>query len=219
MKCRLFLAFFAISIAACDDDPPARVDASVDARPMDAVVRLDGADGPRADTATEVGADAGGADSSTGDGGAADLAPDGLADVGGTDGSGTDGAGDAADGALDLSSDLSLDLSSDLLADLPSDLPPSLGADADVACSPASRAMLCATYCEAIGRLCTGPATQYSNADACRAACTGPAWACGRAGELTGNSLFCRVAHLALAGVGGGAIECQNAGPSSPTCR
>jgi hypothetical protein len=66
-----------------------------------------------------------------------------------------------------------------------------------------------------------GNNAQYASAAACRSACVAPpsTWACGNAGETAGNSLFCRLAHMALAGVGSAATECPNAGPTSPACR
>jgi hypothetical protein len=94
-------------------------------------------------------------------------------------------------------------------------------ADAAVAtCGPAvPRAMLCTTYCQGMATLCTGGEAQYPGAEQCRAACNGAAWGCGKEGDFTGNSLFCRLAHMALAGVGSAATECPNAGPGSPACR
>jgi hypothetical protein len=94
-------------------------------------------------------------------------------------------------------------------------------ADAGATCGQGvSREMLCTTYCQGIAAVCMGANAQYASADECRATCNGTTWACGNPGETTGNSLFCRVFHLALAGVAGvPAMECPNAGPTSPTCR
>jgi hypothetical protein len=83
-------------------------------------------------------------------------------------------------------------------------------------CGPAAREMLCTTYCQGMAKFCSG---QFATAAACAATCNGPGWACGEQGDLTGSSLFCRLAHLALAGVGSAAKECPNAGPDSPACR
>jgi hypothetical protein len=100
--------------------------------------------------------------------------------------------------------------------------PPDVAADGGVVtCGTASREMLCTSYCQGMGMICTGANAQFRNADECRAACNAPAssWACGTAGQTSGNSLYCRLAHMALAGVGGAAVECPNAGPSSAVCR
>jgi hypothetical protein len=89
-----------------------------------------------------------------------------------------------------------------------------------VTCGPgASREMLCATYCDGMTRICTGANAQYASAAQCRTACNATTWACGDPGDTMGNSLFCRLAHMALAGVGVAAMECPNAGPNSPTCQ
>jgi hypothetical protein len=94
------------------------------------------------------------------------------------------------------------------------------GGDAGATCGPGvPRAMLCTTYCQGIGTLCTGGSAQYGSAERCAAICNAPTWACGNQGDTTGNSLFCRVAHLVLAGVGAPAMECGNAGPASLACR
>jgi hypothetical protein len=89
-------------------------------------------------------------------------------------------------------------------------------ADGGATCGPAARQMLCTTYCQGMAKFCSG---QFATAAACAAACNGPDWACGDQGDLTGSSLFCRLAHLALAGVGAPAKECPNAGPDSAACR
>jgi hypothetical protein len=94
------------------------------------------------------------------------------------------------------------------------------GGDGGATCGPTVlREMLCTTYCQGIGTLCTGANAQYPSADECRALCNAPAWECGNQGDTTGNSLFCRLAHLALAGVGSAVMECPDAGPASLACR
>jgi hypothetical protein len=96
------------------------------------------------------------------------------------------------------------------------------GIDAGNPCGQASREMLCLTYCDGVGRFCSGGNTQYRNADECRALCNATTWACGKAGDTAGNSLYCRLAHTALAGIGGAAqaaTECRNAGSGSPACQ
>jgi hypothetical protein len=193
MKHVLLVTLLALGIAACDDSPPPpRSDASGDARTDAAaadVMVLIDVAAP--DTLSPDTAIEASADR-------ADSAPDAATvDSGGSDLAAVDaGAADAGHDASDVAP------------------------DAGPTCGPgAPRDMLCATYCDGIGRFCTRGDTQYRNGDECRAACNGPAWTCGNPGETTGNSLFCRLAHMALAGVGAAATECPNAGPSSPTCR
>jgi hypothetical protein len=108
-------------------------------------------------------------------------------------------------------------------SDLGADLPREAGRDGasldgGATCGTAPREMLCLSYCDGIGRFCTGGQTQYRDADECRAACNAPVWACGQPGDTRGDSLFCRLAHMALAGVGA-AGACASAGPSSPACQ
>jgi hypothetical protein len=206
MKNRLIVAFLALGVAAaaCDDSsPPPGKDGSVDARAIDAGVPGEGpeaaVDTPAADGGSP---DLGGADRA--EAAAADASSlDGRVEAGGIDGSdagpGTDGTPGNADGGDGGSAP---------------------GTDAGVTCGPgASREMLCTSYCNGMGRFCAGASAQYGGDDACRAACNAPTWACGSPRDVTGNSVFCRVAHMALAGVGLAARECPNAGPSSPTCR
>lgn len=142
-----------------------------------------------------------------------------------------DGAPEAQAPAPDLAADAGLDaepatdtaLPADSGADLatPSaDASPDLGADAGGAmCGTASREMLCFSYCDGVGRFCSGANMQYRSTEECRAACNGPTWACGKTGDMTGNSLYCRLAHMALAGLGAAAKECPNAGPGSAACQ
>ena len=151
----------------------------------------------------------------------ADLrAPDAALqpDASATDGAAEDATAPGPDAAVgDAAADALIDAS-------PSDVSPDAGAapgpDAGATCGPgASREMLCTTYCQGIAKVCTGGNAQYPTADACLAACRAPAWACGNPGETTGNSLFCRLAHMALAGVGPAAMECPRAGPGSAACQ
>jgi hypothetical protein len=128
---------------------------------------------------------------------------------------GADGAGPAPDSSA-MDSGMA-DLAADTLAaDVGADVSPDPGA---AACGNVSRQDLCTSYCDGIGRFCTGANMQFPGAEACRAACNGPTWACGKAGEMTGSSLYCRMAHMAVAGLGAAAKECPNAGPGSATCQ
>ena len=125
--------------------------------------------------------------------------------------------------SADVVSDVSAESTADTnVADLPPDVTALADAGPVPTCGPgARRDMLCLSYCDGMGRFCTGVSAQFQNADACRAACNAPTstWACGKPGDVTGNSLFCRLSHMALAGVGGAATECPNAGPDSPVCQ
>jgi hypothetical protein len=133
-------------------------------------------------------------------------------------------APDAGAGADSASADSNA--GTDLAADSapPADSAPDTGAtqsaDAGPSCAMGvSREMLCATYCQGIGQFCTGNNAQFPNDDVCRAACNAPIWACGNPGDFTGNSLLCRISHLAFAGLGQATMECPNAGANSPACR
>jgi hypothetical protein len=185
---RGLLVAFLILAGACDDGPP---------RPGDA-----------AEVAADAGApDAAGADAIGSLDGAADLTP--APDT-------TEASADGLAQALDASTaDAGAgDVAAVVEAGAAADASP-----AGTTCGPgASREMLCTTYCDGVGRFCTGANSQYKSAEECRTACNGPGWACGTTGETMGNSLFCRLAHAALAGVGDPAKECANAGANSPTC-
>jgi hypothetical protein len=191
---------------ACTNDPaPPRPDAAAEASTP---ARTD-ASTPEATVspAAEAGApDLPGADAATPDAGGTDLPVERPA----ADGPNADLP------APDLVSRDTME-SADTTPDLAADT-----ADAGPTCGAAvSRAMLCTTYCQGIATLCTGANRQFATPDQCRAACDAPTstWACGTQGETTGNSLFCRLAHLVLAGVGAAALECPNAGPGSPACQ
>lgn len=159
--------------------------------------------------------------------GMADTAADSL-DVAAADGSSGDGGGadrvsapadGPVTGALDASvmGETNDGFSGDAAE---TDGGSSDGGDARAICGPgAPREMLCTTYCQGIGAICAGANAQYAGANECRAACNAPTWDCGNQGDTTGNSLFCRVAHMALAGVGSAVMECPNAGPASLACR
>jgi len=184
-----FLLAMLVAVAGCDDKPQAQSDGGGPAGEIDALAAVDAS--PPDVQSPDVAADAG-------------------ADVGEPD-----AQGPAIDGAIDV----------EQAADTGA---PDTGGGADAGsdgpapgamCGTASRESLCATYCDGIGRFCAGGARQYASADACKAACNAATWACGKQGETTGNSLFCRLAHTALAGVGSATAECANAGPRSPACQ
>jgi hypothetical protein len=164
-------------------------------------------------TATTQPPDGGGDDSA-----AADLKDASASDGPPGDGGAGDGVARPSDSAAESPDDsTSTPLPGDAAA---TDGGSSDGADAGATCGAGVlREMLCATYCQGIGTLCTGGDAQFASAEECRAICNGPTWACGNQGDTTGNSLFCRVAHMVLAGVGSAAMECPSAGPASVACR
>jgi hypothetical protein len=208
----LGLACFAIAVVACnDEDSTPRPDAGRDTRPIDMNVPADAAPDLRqiadvgVDTAVDVAVDAAvdvGVDT------AVDVAVD-AADQSGPplDGSATDvtTAEVTPDGAAEASTPDAED------AFFPYDTVP--------ACGSVHRADVCFSYCDGMGRFCTGANKQYQNANECMAVCKGPTWACGNPSDFTGNSLYCRVVHMTFAGVGAAAAECPNAGPDSPVCK
>jgi hypothetical protein len=77
---------------------------------------------------------------------------------------------------------------------------------------------ICDGYCGAITAVCTGANAQFATMQACLTACTLPTWSCGEPGDMTGNTVFCRLGHAALAS-GDPAANCAKAGPQSTTCQ
>ena len=191
----------------CDDDPPAPArDAAADTRPADGGVDArDAAPAdtrlPDASTADAPAADAPGADAVQVD--VSDPAGDGpVSDAPGADAPPADAT--VVDGA---SSDAN-------------DGGATQGNDGGIACAAGvSREMLCSNYCQGLSTICTGANAQFPSVQACLLACNGPAWACGTLGQTTGNTLFCRIGHLALAIAAAPAAECPNAGPTSAACQ
>jgi hypothetical protein len=147
MKHGLLVAFLVLGGAACEDHPkPGAGDAGPDGE-AEAQPAPDAFALP--DRAPDLAS-------------AADLAADAGADAGEP---APDGSIDA--GAADLGADGTTtpgDAAADGLADAGAEM-----------CGAASREMLCTSYCDGIGRFCTGASRQYSDAAECRAACTGPA--------------------------------------------
>jgi hypothetical protein len=68
----------------------------------------------------------------------------------------------------------------------------------------------CNTYCAQMMSTCTGPNAQYYDLLRCQSAC--PLLLKGAASDTTGNTLACRMNHLALA-AGAPNPECWHAGP------
>jgi hypothetical protein len=200
----------------CDDDPPApKRDAAADARPADGGV--DARDAASADTRLS--------DASTADAPATD-AP--AADAPATDAVQADAMDPAGDGpvadapAADAPAD-ALPADATVVDGASSDAGDggsTQGTDGGIACAAGvSREMLCSNYCQGLSTICTGANAQFPSVQACLAACNAPTWACGMLGQTTGNTLFCRIGHLALAIAAAPAVECPNAGPTSAACQ
>lgn len=89
------------------------------------------------------------------------------------------------------------------------------GGDAGAAGSvgmEAPEAPLCERYCDAVAAACTGNDEQYASPMACRAACA--LLPEGEQGDVTGNSVECRLARAELArATGESAVYCPTAGP------
>ena len=198
----LGLACFAIALGACtEEDSPPRLDAGTDIRPIDMNVPADAA--PDLQQIADVGVDA-----------AVDVGVDAAVDV---------GVDAAADAGVDAAADVTkAEVTPDGAAEAST---PDAAEDAFVpydtvpACGSTHRADVCFSYCDGVGRFCTGADKQYQTADECLALCNGPTWACGNPSDLTGNSLYCRMTHTIFAGLGAAAARCPNAGPNSPACK
>jgi hypothetical protein len=71
---------------------------------------------------------------------------------------------------------------------------------------------LCERYCDTIAAACTGANEQYASPMACRAVCA--LLDAGEPGDLSGNTVECRLARALLArGTGEPAFYCHSAGP------
>lgn len=70
----------------------------------------------------------------------------------------------------------------------------------------------CDTYCRTIQAYCTGANEQFADTGACQTACTAYATT-GAVGDLTGNTVQCRLEHLKYAE--GDASHCAHAGQAS----
>jgi hypothetical protein len=67
----------------------------------------------------------------------------------------------------------------------------------------------CATYCDEIMASCTGTHAQYSDAATCKASCA--AFPLGKSGDVSGDTLGCRVYHVGVAKTD--PTHCTHAGP------
>lgn len=72
----------------------------------------------------------------------------------------------------------------------------------------------CDVYCRDIQAYCTGAQEQYADAATCATACGGFATT-GNVGDLTGNTVQCRLEHLKYADGAGAATHCAHAGQAS----
>jgi len=74
----------------------------------------------------------------------------------------------------------------------------------------------CTTYCDLVQQNCVGGNQQYASTSACMTACTGFSTS-GNAGDVSGNTVQCRIYHAGVAGnpVGtNAATHCPHAGPT-----
>jgi hypothetical protein len=69
----------------------------------------------------------------------------------------------------------------------------------------------CDSYCTLIMQNCANANAEYTDLNTCKAMCAN--FAVGDAGEQSGNSLACRLAHAGLA-AGNPAVHCRHAGPT-----
>jgi hypothetical protein len=72
----------------------------------------------------------------------------------------------------------------------------------------------CASYCTGIMARCTGAVQQYESMESCVNVCG--KFAAGTLGEMTGNTLGCRVYHTEAAAEDA-AVHCEHAGPGGGT--
>jgi hypothetical protein len=93
------------------------------------------------------------------------------------------------------------------------DVSPVSDAGSDVFAFDGNIPVDCTAYCNAIGHVCTGLELQYLDDDTCKAMCA--KLAPGTAGATTGNTLGCRIHHLANAAQSAqsAVVHCPHAGP------
>lgn len=90
----------------------------------------------------------------------------------------------------------------------PTDGPTNDGPPPDTAPQPLT--LDCASYCGAIQSTCADTLAQYGTMEECVASCA--LFPVGALGEMTGNTLGCRIYHTEAAGEDAGA-HCEHAGP------
>jgi hypothetical protein len=86
----------------------------------------------------------------------------------------------------------------DAPADVPVDMPPAIALD-------------CATYCTTIAANCTGANAQYPDTAHCMGTCA--AFDLGTAGQISGNTLGCRLYHAGMPAMTDPNTHCVHAGP------
>jgi hypothetical protein len=76
---------------------------------------------------------------------------------------------------------------------------------------------ICGYYCSSVTAYCTGANKQYPFFEDCTSQCYAPAWLCGTEGDMTGNTVYCRLWHAKRA-INAPDTECAAAGPNSTVC-
>ena len=77
----------------------------------------------------------------------------------------------------------------------------------------------CDGFCRDLGVVCAGANAQFAEMTACETACK--TWPAGKAGDLAGNSVQCRVSHLkeVMLMPDEAAAHCPHAGANSDDCQ
>jgi hypothetical protein len=76
---------------------------------------------------------------------------------------------------------------------------------------------LCATYCAQMTANCTGATAQYTDEADCLSYCAEAAWPDGTEGEMSGNTLSCRIYHGGTPAMSNSTLHCPHAGPTGDT--
>jgi hypothetical protein len=84
------------------------------------------------------------------------------------------------------------------------------GGDEDAPVTPGND---CATLCAAVTANCSADNIQYMDAAQCAAYCAAAAWPAGDVGDMTGNTIACRIYHAGVA-AGDPDTHCGHAGPT-----
>jgi hypothetical protein len=75
----------------------------------------------------------------------------------------------------------------------------------------------CAAYCTQIQTNCTGDNAQYESEADCLAYCDEVDWPAGVDGEMSGNTLACRIYHSGVPAAGAPIPHCPHGGPTGDT--
>jgi hypothetical protein len=73
-------------------------------------------------------------------------------------------------------------------------------------------ATLCNTYCDLMTETCTGDNVQYVDTNDCVSFCESAGWPDGEEGDISGNTLQCRIYHAEVAAGAEPAEHCPHAG-------